>query len=492
MEIKGAGYTLSNPNKINLVLGKNGCGKSTMLRRLEQSLTKQYLRAEQIVTSGQRTLTTPSETYGESRYITPERGGFLEYDPNLNVDDNSMSSSRRRNLLSNFRQQSVAQYRKLELSVLREFEKTQLGGGFSPYIDKINSLLDNIEIQRKGEAFQIFKKGTSNKLDAGDISSGESELISLAIELLIFSEDQSKRERSILFLDEPDVHIHPDLQVRLMKFLRELVEANDSFIVVIATHSTAILSALEPYDGAHLAFMSSGQNDLEFNPISEIHKKILPVLGAHPLSNLFDEESILLLEGEDDERIWQQVVRSSGGKVRVHPRSVEGITKLNEFEKEAQKIIETVYDNAKGYSLRDRDETTDEISDLAHVKRMKLSCRASENLLLSDEVLEKLGCSWDCLKAKVNSWLKIHRDHGHYAIMSNFKDEGYDRKNFDLKKIRNDLMGIIGSEKPWEVAVGQAIATMTWNDNTDFNEDGKLLSFLGEKIVRTLLPNNKD
>ena len=478
MDLNINGYALlSNLNKINIVLGKNGCGKSTALRRIDTNLESQ-------------------PQYGKSKYISPERGGIVIYNSsaehNVNTVDRHLQRSRRKNLANDFRQQSVAQYRNLELLTARDNEFGTSDVKFGSYVDRINSLLDNITIKRRQDwtTFKIFKKGTSSELSAETISSGESELISLGIEILVFSKELEDGKENFLLLDEPDVHLHPDLQVRLMKFLIDLIEDSDNFRVLIATHSTAILSALESYDGAHLAFMTYGQTELKFNPISEIHKKILPVLGAHPLSNVFNEESVLFLEGGDDERIWQQVVRSSGGKVRIHPRSVEGVTKLDEFEKEAQKIIETVYDNAKGYSLRDRDETTGEISDLVHVKRMKLSCRASENLLLSDEVLEKLGCSWGCLKAKVNSWLKINHDHGHYAIMRNFKDEGYDRKNFDLKKIRNDLMGIIGSEKPWEVAVGQTIATMTWNDNTDFNEDGKLLSFLGEKVVKTLLPKD--
>ena len=94
----------------------------------------------------------------------------------------------------------------------------------------------------------------------------------------------------------------------------------------------------------------------------------------------------------------------------------------------------------------------------------------------------------DRLKGKIDRWLELNSDHEHYAVMKDFKDRGYDRKNSKIKKIRNDLMGIIGSERPWEAVVGRTIANMTWNDNTNFNEDGKLLSFLGEKIVKTLLP----
>ena len=52
----------------------------------------------------------------------------------------------------------------------------------------------------------------------------------------------------------------------------------------------------------------------------------------------------------------------------------------------------------------------------------------------------------------------------------------------------SDLMGIIGSEKPWEVVVGQVIADLTWDDSTNFREEGKMLSYLGERVVKNIIP----
>ena len=62
------------------------------------------------------------------------------------------------------------------------------------------------------------------ELKAADISSGESVLISLAIECLIFCKEYVSDKQNILLLDEPDVHLHPDLQFKLMQFLQKLVE----------------------------------------------------------------------------------------------------------------------------------------------------------------------------------------------------------------------------------------------------------------------------
>jgi len=57
--------------------------------------------------------------------------------------------------------------------------------------------------------------------------------------------------------------------------------------------------------------MRPGDTDLQFAPIDDGLRKVLPVFGAHPLSNIFNQAPVLLLEGDDDERIWQQAVRSS-------------------------------------------------------------------------------------------------------------------------------------------------------------------------------------
>jgi len=483
--IDASPYQLNNLNKINIILGKNGCGKSTTLRRAEEVIFNQ------------------TSKYGKVKYISPERGGALIYnsgiEQNFTSDQNWIVTDRRRNQVENFRQQSFIQCKNLETTVLRDLEYMVMQGEnsatlqenvFDVFITKINSLLENIFIKRVGgaSAFDIYSKSNpTQKLDSNSVSSGEKELISLGIECLVFSKGCVEDKENYLFLDEPDVHLHPDLQVRLMHFLRDLV-SNNNFQVVISTHSTAILGALESYQGTHLAFMTAGQKELDFKAVSEIYRRVLPVFGAHPLSNIFNEAPILLVEGEDDERIWQQAVRSSNGKIKIYPCAVDTITKLQEFEPEVQKIIQTVYNDAKGYSLRDLDESTDEITDLLPLIRMKLSCRNAENLLLTDEVLADLGINWDELKNRIESWLSTNSAHNHFAVMNGFKNSGYDRKKYDVKEVRNDLMGIIGKNKPWEVAVGQTIAKQVRNDNASYEEDGKILSYLGKKVVENLIP----
>ncbi|MEM7594733.1 MAG: ATP-binding protein, partial [Cyanobacteria bacterium P01_A01_bin.83] len=221
----------------------------------------------------------------------------------------------------------------------------------------------------------------------------------------------------------------------------------------------------------------------KFKEISEEFKKILPVFGVHPLSNIFHESPIFLVEGEDDLRIWQQAIRTSNGRLKIYPCSVDSINHLDKYEKEVCQIINSIYESAKAYSLRDRDNAEEEINDLPPVTRTRLSCRAAENLLLSDDVLSKLKISWDELKSKIESWLEKNPSHSHYSEMNNFKTSGYDRKNFKLKEIRNDLMGILESNKPWEIIVGQSIGNLTINDSPSENS---LQAYLGNKLIENV------
>jgi len=130
-----------------------------------------------------------------------------------------LSGALRNNQFNQFKQQTVTQFRKLELLSLRDIEqdnniRSDYSYSFQTVVDEINKLLDNIEIKRSAADFKIYKKSDGSEIDPTKISSGESELIALGIECLVFAKECKESVENILFLDEPDAHLHPDLQVR--------------------------------------------------------------------------------------------------------------------------------------------------------------------------------------------------------------------------------------------------------------------------------------
>jgi energy-coupling factor transporter ATP-binding protein EcfA2 len=476
MDIKVGGKSLLNLAKINVLLGKNGSGKSTTLRLLDQSKSS-------------------LPNVGAGRYITPERGGQLMHDGNIetNIVRNPDWSDnvRRTNRFDNFRQMSVTEFRRLETLVLRKIEKDaktrqDMNFSFDTTLAAINELLDNVQIVRAdGTGFDVTAKGTPEKRTAENLSSGESELISLAIEILAFSygSETHKGKTSYLFLDEPDVHLHPDLQERLVRVLTQAVHSRD-IVVIIATHSTAILGALSDNTDAHVGFTVTGKDETTFLPIGDSLRNVLPIFGAHPLSNVFNKRPILLLEGEDDERIWQQAVRTSRGGLQLWPCPAGDIQSLDEYENQVEAIAESVYDNAKAFSLRDRDDNPYEIEDKPIVQRMRLNCRSSENLIVSDDVLASMNTNWATMQNKIEDWLRNYPDHPQNPDMRVLHDRGYERQNAQLKSVRNVLMMIAGSQKPWEVAVGQAIAGLLIKPG--MTGENSLAAYLGPKLVEAL------
>lgn len=467
------GYNLHNLGKVNIILGKNGCGKSTALKAIDVAVR-----------------TDP----GFYKYLSPERGGNLLHDPNLEntITNNAtyLDNQLRKNQYPQFKEQSVLQYRKLENLTLKEIEKTVALRNdhtytFDTVVNKINTLLSNIEVRRTDTDFEIFKKGTNDKVASNSISSGESELISLGIECLYFDKKSVAGQTNILLIDEPDVHLHPDLQVRFSHFIKDLVR-DSNFIVIIATHSTAFLGALSDYEGSRFAFMQNGQTNFDFKTINETYSRILPIFGAHPLSNLFNESPILLVEGEDDVRIWQQAIRSSINQLKLYPCSVDTIDNLSSYEDEVVSMLNSVYDEAQGFSLRDRDEDIGEINDKPPVIRFKLSCRNAESLILTDEVLNNLQTNWQEMQQRIETWIASNSTHPKYAEMVLFRNEGYQRKTHQLKQIRNDLIGLSNSNKPWEIAVGQTIGKLKTGQVPIDDGGNKLANYLGEKLIANL------
>lgn len=475
MEIENVrGFTLTGLGPINVLLGKNGCGKSYSLRQIEEG-------------------TRGEEEYGVVKYFSPERGGFPQYDANIeqNVASNPnwLSNSRRQNQTAQFRQQSAAQFRLLETLFLRELEerpdlRVDLNVNFDSTVDKINALLDRVQIRRAYTGLEILDLNSGEIVRPQDISSGEAELISISIECLMFERECDPNKTNLLLFDEPDVHLHPDLQYRLAAFISSTF-SQAPCTVIIATHSTPLLAALSDVAETSVALMRFGETEISFSPVSDTHRKILPVFGAHPLSNVFNRSPVLLVEGDDDERIWQQAIRSSEGRIRAYPCSVNGIDRLPDFERRAAELIDAVYDDAIGYSIRDRDDTLGDVVDLGPIRRMRLGCRSAENLLVTNEVLTSCGISWEQLAERIRDWIVKNPQHPHFDTMNAFESGGFDRLSFDLKEIRNDILAMLGTNKPWEVLVGQSIAAIA-GESADQGAT-TLASYLGPRIVSELL-----
>ncbi|EHK55533.1 AAA family ATPase, partial [Allomesorhizobium alhagi] len=96
-------------------------------------------------------------------------------------------------------------------------------------------------------------------------------------------EIEDRQERLIL-IDEPDAHIHPDLQVRFADFLVQVAEKYAPQ-VAIATHSTTFMAALGQFGGnaASVLYLDRRASEFVAQPFDAIMKELSACLGGHAL-----------------------------------------------------------------------------------------------------------------------------------------------------------------------------------------------------------------
>ncbi len=92
----------------------------------------------------------------------------------------------------------------------------------------------------------------SELVDIDDLSSGEKAIVALLFPFLegeidrVLRGDTAPASSGVLptaIIDEPDLHLHPTLQVSLLQFFRELADKSEAQFIM-ATHSPTILDAL--------------------------------------------------------------------------------------------------------------------------------------------------------------------------------------------------------------------------------------------------------
>ena len=290
---------LENCTPLNIILGRNGAGKSRFLRAIAE-LTK----------------SDTSRTF----YISPERVGVFRRDGTTitNIENNPdyLENSRRLNQANNFKAGSAHRLHELRESynskvlntpALRYESSVSFEASILP---RISGLLANVRIESGERGFTI-KSPSDEVIDPNNLSSGESEAITLAAEILTFFENIDESRSNTLLLDEPDVHLHPDLQARLGQFILTSLDGltekqREKTVVCIATHSTAFVSSLASSPHTSVGIKNFDDWTVRQVRAKEELRKIAPFFG-HPLSLVLSNDVMLIVEGEDDEREGERV-----------------------------------------------------------------------------------------------------------------------------------------------------------------------------------------
>ena len=78
-------------------------------------------------------------------------------------------------------------------------------------------------------------------------------IASILAELTLDDEDEDQPLFKLLLIEEPEAHLHPQLQIRLLSHLKSVTESNDNVQVIVTTHSTVLASSVELESIIHLS-----------------------------------------------------------------------------------------------------------------------------------------------------------------------------------------------------------------------------------------------
>lgn len=459
----GGSWLLEDLNEITVLFGKNGSGKSMLLRgMLAQAPDSRHL-------------------------AVPERPGEMTANPNLAEEETSgatRSSSRQQNTLANYRNRAFSR-----ISVLLQKRGFFLKpGSTDDSINDIEGLMNDLlpdftfRLTGGSPSFQLLRGDGTPVPSAESISSGEIGMVSLAIDLATVCaiwrlEGQPHR---ILLVDEPDTHLHPDLQEDLSAFFLRLVDKYELQLIV-ATHSTTLLSALGHHgkkrtSALYLNRSSGAQKAVTF---TKHLQEVATCLGGHALMGPLFGAPLLLVEGDDDYRIWSQVPRHHVIKLAVLPCDGEEIFKFQKSLEQIFASLRTAIVPPAGYTLLDGDKSVPSSSTTPqqHVSFLRLSCHESENLYLTDEVLASLGLKWTDAQMRIKA--EAHRFGEKESAL--LECDKWDRKESDIKTLINEIATALDSKSVhWTKRVGTAIGTS--------KPAGQLAEFLGPSVMHALWP----
>ena len=187
---------------------------------------------------------------------------------------------------------------------------------------------------------------------------------------------------------------------------------------------------------------------------------------------------LLLVEGDDDYRIWSQIPRhhivsfavlpSNGNEIKRYQRSLE------------QMFAALREDGAElsGFALIDADKGKPMPSPQCpqdHIRFIQLACHETENLYLTDEVLIAMGTNWADASAKI---VKDASKYGNKEQKLK-KAPDWDRQIVDIKELIGELNSILDPKSVhWTIRTAQTIGRQ--------RPTGQLAEFLGDEVINSL------
>ncbi|MGD7023050.1 AAA family ATPase [Rossellomorea vietnamensis] len=229
------------PNRINILVGKNGTGKTQLISKFADALCGKSGKPENLF--------NPPKIPLFSKVIAVSFSAFDNFRKPYNEKSNDLDDFSDSAIeLSNYRKMNNYVYCGIQDGKGKTFSLKELKDNGKKNLAKIQDrdlFLDEDEsfINKWREVLlntEIPSRYLDNPEDVFDneLSSGQSILVSVITEIIANIE-----EESILLIDEPELHLHPNAVSNLVRMLYRLLEEFNSYSI-ICTHSPLLVQEI--------------------------------------------------------------------------------------------------------------------------------------------------------------------------------------------------------------------------------------------------------
>jgi len=156
----------------------------------------------------------------------------------------------------------------------------------------------------------------SQKLQLNELSVGERSIIQI-----ILTAVGHDLKSGLLLLDEPELHLHPQIQSNVLNLISDLAAEYD-LQIILATHSPSFITE-RTISNVYRFYLDGDVTKIIRPALTPNQKVLLRVLELSNATKIFFARKVLLVEGESDEYFMRFFLK------KEYPQEAQGIEVLN-------------------------------------------------------------------------------------------------------------------------------------------------------------------
>lgn len=213
------------------------------------------------------------------------------------------------------------------------------------FFEKFNYNINLECVSPENNIYQFFLEKDGLKIEMDTISSGEREIINFIFGLFL-----EQLNDGIIIIDEPELHLHPTWQKKLIQILKE--ETKDKNVqIILVTHSSSFIS-YDILNNIYRIYKEKGYskclriNDLLDTEDKNNIRKSLNIINATNNEKIFFSNYVILVEGITDEILFKKIYESEIGEIPdgLEFVNISGKRNLNNFKTILDKLkIQSFY-----------------------------------------------------------------------------------------------------------------------------------------------------